>query len=79
MGACNGQGGGNPDNMFPSMRERDFHRWETTPAGGRMRNGLVRVGFALTDQLSESDGGFCCIPGRCAVPRMHQSRVQTRW
>lgn len=45
------------------MRERDFHRWEPTPFGGRMRNGLLRVGFALTDALSENDGGFCCIPG----------------
>eukprot|EP01046_Picozoa_sp_COSAG06_P030015 COSAG06_NODE_2827_length_6216_cov_1.565310_4_plen_296_part_00 len=56
-------GGGNPDNMFPTMRERDFHRWEPTPTGGRMRNGLLRVGFALSDSLLEEDGGFCCVPG----------------
>ena len=55
-------GGANPDNMFPTMRERDFHRWEATPSGGRMRNGLVRVGYQLTDAASEDDGGFCCIP-----------------
>ena len=54
--------GANPDNMFSTMRERDFHRWEATPDGGRMRNGLVRVGYQLTDAASEDDGGFCCIP-----------------
>lgn len=54
-------GGGNPDNMHPSMRERDFHRWESTPSGGRMRNGLVRVGYALSDSLKEH-GGFCPCP-----------------
>jgi hypothetical protein len=43
-----------------TMRERDFHRWEPNPFGGRMRNGLLRVGFALSDDLTEQDGGFCC-------------------
>jgi hypothetical protein len=24
------------DNMFPTMRERDFHRWESTVVGGKV-------------------------------------------
>ena len=49
------------------MRERDFHRWEATPFGGRLRTGLLRVGFALSDALSEGDGGFVAIPGNRVV------------
>ncbi len=49
------------------MRERDFHRWEATPFGGRLRTGLLRVGYALSDALSEDDGGFVAIPGDCVV------------